>query len=133
MSPAPKQFILPDLLALCPLKGSTSPHYKQAAAESSAWVNSYNIFTDRKRAFFNQASSELLVSHAYPYAGYDQFRTICDFVNLLFVVDEISDDQNGKDARTTGEIFLNVMLHPDWEDDSVLAKITKEYVFSLST
>jgi hypothetical protein len=76
-------FYLPDLLAMCPLEGSTNPHYKQAGAESSAWVNSYNVFTDRKRAFFVQGCNELLVSHTYPYAGYDGFRTACDFVNLL--------------------------------------------------
>jgi hypothetical protein len=83
MFPAPKQFILPDLFVLCPLKGSTNPYYKEAGAESAAWINSYNIFTDRKRAFFVQGCNELLVSHAYPYAGYEQFRTCCDFVRFL--------------------------------------------------
>jgi hypothetical protein len=48
-------------------------------------------------------------------------------VNLLFVVDEVSDDQNGKDARATGRVFVNAMKYPDWDDGSVLAKITKEY------
>ncbi|KIP11163.1 hypothetical protein PHLGIDRAFT_114823 [Phlebiopsis gigantea 11061_1 CR5-6] len=120
-------FILPDLFAVCPLKGSTNPHYAAAARESRDWINSYNVFTDRKRAFFIQGSNELLVSHTYPYAGYDQFRTCCDFVNLLFVVDEVSDDQNGKDARSTGNVFLNAMRDPDWDDDSSLAKMTKEF------
>ncbi|KAI0649319.1 terpenoid synthase [Trametes meyenii] len=122
-----KQFSLPDLLAVCPLIGSTNPHYAQAAAESSAWVQSYNILAPRKLAFLLQGSSELLVSHAYPYAPYEQFRTCCDFVNLLFVVDEVSDDQNGKDARRTGEVFLNVMRYPDWDDGSALAKMTREF------
>ncbi|KAI0360075.1 terpenoid synthase [Trametes cingulata] len=123
----PEHFVLPDLLAVCPLKGSTNPHYTQAAAESSAWVKSYNILSARKLAFLLQGSSELLVSHAYPYAPYEQFRTCCDFVNLLFVVDEVSDDQNGKDARRTGEVFLNVMRYPEWDDGSALAKMTREF------
>ncbi|KAI0370356.1 terpenoid synthase [Pilatotrama ljubarskyi] len=122
-----QQFILPDLLSQCPLKGATNPHYAQAAAESSAWVKSYNVLSDRKLAFLLQGSSELLVSHAYPYAPYEQFRTCCDFVNLLFVVDEVSDDQNGKDARRTGEVFLNTMRYPDWDDGSALAKMTREF------
>lgn len=123
-----QQFTLPDLLAVCPLKDATNPHYAQAAAESTAWVKSYNIFDGRKLAFLLQGSSELLVSHAYPYAPYEQFRTCCDFVNLLFVVDEVSDDQNGKDARRTGEVYLNVMRYPDWDDGSALAKMTRECV-----
>ena len=121
-----RSFILPDLLAACPLVGSTNPHYARAARESSAWIDSYNIFTDRKRAFFLQGSNELLVSHTYPYAGYEQFRTCCDFVNLLFVVDEVSDDQDGKGARSTGETFLNVMNDPSWDDGSALAQMTRE-------
>ena len=47
-------------------------------------------------------------------------------VNLLFVVDEVSDDQNGMDARTTGQVFVNAMKYPEWDDGSILAKITKE-------
>lgn len=122
-------FYLPDLLSLSkPFKGSTNPHYRKAAAESRAWVNSYNIFTDRKRAFFIQGYNELLVSHTYPHAGYGEFRTICDFVNLLFVVDEVSDDQNGADARQTGQVYLNAMRYPGWTDGSPLAKMTGEYV-----
>lgn len=122
-------FILPDLIAACPFQTSTSPHYEKAARESSDWINSYNVFTDRKRAYFIQGCNELLVSHTYPYAGYEAFRTCCDFVNLLFVVDEVSDEQDGKDARSTGHVFLNVMRDPEWDDGSTLAKITKEYDF----
>jgi hypothetical protein len=124
-------FYLPDLLSLSkPFKGSTNPHYRKAAAESRAWVNSYNIFTDRKRAFFIQGCNELLVSHTYPHAGYEEFRTICDFVNLLFVVDEVSDDQNGADARQTGQVYLSAMKYPGWTDGSPLAKMTGEYVLT---
>ncbi|THH18124.1 hypothetical protein EW146_g2812 [Bondarzewia mesenterica] len=122
------RFYIPDLLSLStPFKGSTNPHYKKAAAESRAWVNSYNFFTDRKRADFIQGCNELLVSHTYPHAGYEEFRTCCDFVNLLFVVDEVSDDQNGVDARQTGNVYLNAMRDAEWDDGSSLARMTKEF------
>ena len=121
-----QQFVLPDLFALCPIKGSTSPHYERAAAESSAWVESHDILSARKWAEFMSNSNELLVSHTYPYAGYEEFRTCCDFLNLLFVVDEISDEQNGSDAWLTGQIFLNAIRDPKWDDGSKLAKISKE-------
>ncbi|KZT73096.1 terpenoid synthase [Daedalea quercina L-15889] len=127
MSDSPCHFVLPDLFGLCTFKSSTNPHYTSAAAESSAWINGYNIFTDRKRAYFIQGCNELLVSYTYPYADYEQFRTCCDFVNLLFVVDETSDEQNGADARHTGEIFLNIMRDPTWDDGTALAKMTREF------
>ena len=36
------------------------------------------------------------------------------------------DDQNGHDARRTGEVFSHVMRYPDWDDGSALAKMTQE-------
>ncbi|KAI0316728.1 terpenoid synthase [Amylostereum chailletii] len=128
MNSYPRTFTIPDLLPLSTaFKSSTNPHYEKAAAESSAWINAYNVFSDRKRAFFVQGCNELLVSHTYPHAGYDESRTVCDFVNLLFVIDEVSDDQNGSDARKTGEVYLNVMRDPEWDDGSSLAKMTREF------
>ncbi|THV01906.1 terpenoid synthase [Dendrothele bispora CBS 962.96] len=126
-SPEPRHFLLPDLFSSCPLKGATNAHYRQAGAESAAWINNYNFFTDSKRASFVQGYNELLVSHTYPHADYDQFRTCCDFVNLLFVIDEISDDQNGHDARATGQIFLDAMRDPDNQDRSPLSRMIKEF------
>ncbi|KAF6757194.1 isoprenoid synthase domain-containing protein [Ephemerocybe angulata] len=127
MRPSTSQFTIPDILSICPLEDATNPWYKEAAAESRAWVDSYNVFTDRKRAFFIQGSNELLCSHVYAYAGYEEFRTTCDFVNLLFVLDEISDDQSGADARITGDAFVNAMRYPNWDDGSILAKMTHEF------
>ncbi|KAG6850710.1 hypothetical protein H0H93_009868 [Arthromyces matolae] len=109
MSLTQNKFRLPDLLSSCPIDGGVNPHYETGAAESRAWINSYNVFTDRKRAFFVLGCNELLVSHVYNYAGYEEFRTCCDFVNVLFVFDELSDEQTGKDALSTGNIFLNAM------------------------
>ncbi|KAF9060477.1 isoprenoid synthase domain-containing protein [Rhodocollybia butyracea] len=121
-------FTLPDLIpVVSSLKTGTNPHYKEAGAESAEWINSYNVFTDSRKAFFVQGCNELLVALTYPYAGYDQFRTCCDFVNLLFVVDEVSDEQNGEDARATGETLLNAMRDPEYDDGSTLCQITKDF------
>lgn len=126
-TPHERTFLLPDLLPLSRVfKGSTNPHWEKAAPESSAWVTSYGLFTDRKRTDFILGSNELLVSHTYPHADYDAFRTCCDFVNLLFVIDEISDEQTGEGARATGEIYLKAMQDPQWTDGSDLAKMTHE-------
>lgn len=84
MVPAARaQFILPDLLHACPLTGGTNPHYEVAAAQSAAWIKSYDVFSPKKREFFDRGYNELLVSHTYPYAEYEQFRTCCDFVSVV--------------------------------------------------
>ncbi|KAF8652264.1 hypothetical protein AX16_004480 [Volvariella volvacea WC 439] len=129
MRPLPKFYTLPDLQAVCPLKGGTNPHYKKGAAESRAWVDSFqlDIFNNNAAAIIKRSSVELLASYTYPTTAYPQFRTCCDFLNLLFVVDEISDDQNGKGAAVTGQIFLNALSDPTWSDGSVLARMTGEF------
>lgn len=126
MSTSPKSFLLPDLVSLLPYRGFVNPHYERASKSSSAWVNGYNIVPDRKRAFFQQGGSELLCAYAYSYAGYEELRTTMDLVNILFTVDEVSDDQNGKDAYKTGRVFLNALRDADWDDGSALAQMTKE-------
>ncbi|KZT29709.1 terpenoid synthase [Neolentinus lepideus HHB14362 ss-1] len=126
---SPTQFYIPDLPAVCPLVegSSTNPHYEKAGVESSRWVSNYKIFTNRKRLFFVLGSNELLVSHTYPYAGYEEFRTVCDLVNLLFVIDEISDEQAGDEALKTGLSVVNVFKDPKWTDGSVLAQMAREF------
>ena len=69
--------------------------------------------------------NELLVSHCYPYAGYEEFRTVCDLMNILFVLDDLCDDLGGADARTTGYKFVNGMRDNTF-DDTVLSRITRE-------
>ncbi|OCH86166.1 terpenoid synthase [Obba rivulosa] len=124
--PVPAWIILPDLIALCPFEGSINTHYPEAAHESSAWIDSFKMFKDRKREFFLQGGSELLCAHVFPYADYDKFRTCCDFINVLFTMDEISDDQDEKDAHKTGLVLLNALREPEWDDGTKLAKMCRE-------
>lgn len=120
-----KQFKLPDLLETCPLMSQLNPHYKQAGGDSAAWIDSYHVFRDRKRAFFIQSSSELLCAYTYPYAGCEELRIVCDFVNLLFVVDEVSDDQDGLNARVTADTYLTAMTEAPCNETKI-SRITKE-------
>ena len=46
-------------------------------------------------------------------------------------VDEVSDKQSGVDARETGNVYLNAMRDADWDDGSVISRMTKEYVWRL--
>lgn len=95
---------------------------------SSAWITSFNMFKDRKREFFLQMGSELLCAHVYWYADFERFRACCDFVNILFTLDEISDEQNEKDARKTGLVFLSALRDASFDDGSRLCKMSQEYV-----
>lgn len=126
--PSGTVFYLPDLL---PISASftlgLNPHYAQMAAESRAWLTAHKVLSERTLAMFTKANMEQLVARCYPSAPFYEFRTVCDFVCLLVVIDEMSDEQTGARALRTGESFLNVLRDPSSDDGRPLAQITREY------
>ncbi|KAG1821857.1 isoprenoid synthase domain-containing protein [Suillus subaureus] len=128
MSSAIIQYTLPDFFSLCPFDFSKpSPHLQECSAESKAWATRFNVCNDKQNAIMEKSQSELLCALAYPYAGREGFRTTCDFLNLLFVLDHLSDDMNGKDANGACEVFYQVMADPDFKHESNLAKIILDF------
>ncbi|KAF9014296.1 isoprenoid synthase domain-containing protein [Cyathus striatus] len=121
------QFILPDLISSCPLKDAINPHFDIVARETRLWIDSYKIMSDRKRDQYSSGKIEALCSHAYPFACREEFKTICYWVNLLFIIDEISDRQTGKGARVTGDIVVKVLEDPKWDDGSPLSGMVKDF------
>lgn len=122
---------LPDLHALCPWKAAFNPHNDAVGHASREWVLSYPHDAEQamdKLKFFEQCGPELLASWGYPYAGPEELRTCCDFVNLLFTIDEISDLQNGKEAATTATCVIRSMTEDDYDDGSILCHMTRESV-----
>jgi hypothetical protein len=85
------------------------------------------MFSTRNNTTMEKSQSEVLCALTYPHAGRKGFGTTCDFLNLLFVLDLLSDEMNGKDANGACEVFYEVMVDPDFEHESNLAKITLEY------
>ncbi|VDB85484.1 unnamed protein product [Peniophora sp. CBMAI 1063] len=124
-----RSFYLPDLLSLsAPFESSKNPHYVRASAESRTWLAQYmHIFDDQERATFGLACFELLVANTYPKVPFEEFRTVCDFINMLFVLDEVSDKQSGVDARKTGDVFVKALRELEWDDSSDISRMTKEF------
>ncbi|OJA08758.1 hypothetical protein AZE42_08877 [Rhizopogon vesiculosus] len=122
------QYTLPDLLSIYPFDfPKANTHAQECSAESKEWVSRSNVFDERRSALLGKAQSGLLCAVAYPYAGREEFRMTCDFINLLFVLDHISDDMNGQDAHGPCEVFYQVMADPDFKHDSILAKIMLDF------
>ncbi|GJE85104.1 terpenoid synthase [Phanerochaete sordida] len=118
---------LPDLHSISTFTARFNVHHDEAAASSREWYLSYNPLTGKRLEFFKEGGSELLCAWAYPYAGLQHLRTACDFVNLLFTIDEITDDQSGPDALATGMCFLNTLKDDNFDDGSVLCQMTRDF------
>ncbi|KAI0325771.1 terpenoid synthase [Cubamyces sp. BRFM 1775] len=123
----PMTFTIPDLHAMTPFVGSFSPHYAKVVSESSAWAARFPVLTEKQRVSYIDAASQLLAAHTYPYADEERFRGICDFMCILFMCDEITDDQNGEGAQKSGVTLYNAMKSLDYDDGSALCKLVHEF------
>ena len=122
----PPSYVLPDLHAVVPFKSSFNPHFATLTDQSTEWIDRcYPHLPDKKRAYFRHKGCELLVAHAHPYADSERYQIICDLMNLVFVVDVITDVQNGKDAYDTCLAVYTALCDSTYDDGSELCKSAK--------
>ena len=114
---------LPDLLSQCPFPPSTNPHYEVSGPNTAAWLDKY--FHGDALVRLKQARTDLLINYTYPYVSPEFFQLCSDNMNLLFVVDGISDKQDGFGAEKTREMFLKALKGEPCEDD-VVPRMTRE-------
>ncbi|EMD33350.1 hypothetical protein CERSUDRAFT_108146 [Gelatoporia subvermispora B] len=122
----PTQVILPNLFKLCSFRLSFNPHYSKASQESSAWFHTFDILDERKREFFTQCEGELLCAYTYADADYNSFRACCDLLNVVWTMEELTDEQDEEQARATGLVLLNSLRDPQYKDDSTFGKMCRE-------
>lgn len=123
--PIPSQIKLPDLLSLYPYTWKTNPLLDQVEKQSTDWVLSYGGFDDEVRKGIIRARAPLLGGHVYTNAGLDALRTCCDFLNLTFTIDEITDVQDVVGARATRDAIVNA-LNGIYDESSTVSKLTRE-------
>ncbi|KZV90662.1 terpenoid synthase [Exidia glandulosa HHB12029] len=112
-----ESFNLPDLLAASSrFVSRLNAHYDQAMAECRTWLIAHEVVGDKTERVFAMSDIERLCARAYPSAPYDKFLTVCEFVCLMFAIDEVCDVQGGADAKRTGERFLNALRGKERDD-----------------
>jgi len=126
-------FTIPDLQGACPFSLSSNPHYESVTPKSRAWINSFEVLSDRRQRHVSSAAPELLTSYAYPYADEERFRAACDFMNIAFVLDDYCDGEGKESTRTTLDSFMNALKDPTRDDGSVFARIARDYRARLNT
>lgn len=131
MTCTPNTYRLPDLHATCAWKSEFNPHHAEVLQASIQWALSYAydiVKAPERLRHFESGQSELLCSWVYPYAAADKLRLCFDLVNLVYIVDEASDDQDGDTARETVRIVLRAMTDPAYENDAPMCRMSRECV-----
>jgi hypothetical protein len=54
--------------------------------------------------------------------------TLTKWLLQLFVLDDLSDDKSASGVRESCDLVVGAMCNADWDANSVLENLTKEYV-----
>ncbi|KAF8990109.1 terpenoid synthase [Cyathus striatus] len=103
---------IPDNLRNWPWKRAINPHYEQCKSESAAWLESFHALSPRAQKAFNKCDFSLLASMAYPKLNKDGCRFVCDMINLIFLLDEWSEESNEAEARHLADIVMDALHNP---------------------
>ena len=122
--PAPRGFILPDLVSHCDFLLSYNPHGDVVAAESDNWLDDGcpELTPKARKALYGLHAGELV---AFCYTSCDAYRlrVVTDFMNYLFHLDNISDGMLTTESDTLGDIVMNALWLPEaYKPTGVMAK-----------
>ncbi|KAF8516537.1 terpenoid synthase [Hysterangium stoloniferum] len=106
------EFKLPDLHKSWPLPRIMSPWYEDVNSASADWVDSFSLFSPSHTKKFRQINVGLLASLTSPHHTKELLRAACDFTNILFAVDEITDVLGPEEVRGIAEIALDALRNP---------------------
>ena len=127
MRSPPSSLVLPDLHALTPWSGGFNPHYARLISEEDAERAAlYTHLPESMHPFFRQKAGELLAAYTFPSGSFERLRVVRDLIDLLYVIDLITDDQTGKNARATGLTFYNSLRSENFDDGSQICRLTQE-------
>ncbi|KIJ41100.1 hypothetical protein M422DRAFT_255948 [Sphaerobolus stellatus SS14] len=106
-------FVIPDLWAQCPWPAIFHPNGAAIEAESDRWIFSH--------CPNNQASllrivpslrSGALAAFCYNNCSDERFRLVCDFIAVLFLLDDITDELDTMDNDLFRDIITNALIDP---------------------
>ncbi|KAI0121702.1 terpenoid synthase [Xylariales sp. AK1849] len=126
----PEYFYMPNLLRDFDWNRGLNPHYKQAKAESDAWLEGLRPFNSLGHKIYNGWDFCYLAAASYPKSSFFTFRSCCDLMNTFFVIDEQTDNQPIDDVIERCEMAMDAVLHPDLprpEGECVIGEITRQY------
>ncbi|KAK7443530.1 hypothetical protein VKT23_015703 [Stygiomarasmius scandens] len=117
--PVPKQtstqviYRLPDLHEKWPFPRIMSFWHREVSPVSADWIESFGLFSEAHKRRFRKINCGLLASLAYPYHTKEELRPAADLMNVLFAVDDISDELTADEVKNLSDICLDALRNPD--------------------
>ncbi|KAF8987109.1 terpenoid synthase [Cyathus striatus] len=89
-----------------------NPHYEQCKSESESWAENFHALSPKAQNAFNRCNLSLLAAMAYPKLNKDGFLVGCDVMNLVFLLDEWSEESNAAEAQHLGDTIMDALRNP---------------------
>ena len=123
----PAAFILPDFFPHCPYQVRLSPLVDIVTRNTEEWALNALNYDDKKRAKFLKTKGGLLASYCYPEADAFHLQAVSDFMEWLFIFDDLSDDCTAEEAGIVRDSLIACIQDPyTCRADSPLCQLTKE-------
>ncbi|KZV89536.1 terpenoid synthase [Exidia glandulosa HHB12029] len=120
-------YMLPDTLAHWPWTRRINPAYEETRLESSRWINSFNAFSPAAQKAFDRCDFSRLVALAYPDESKDHLSAACDMMQLFFVFDEYSDQEQEAAVRIMADAIMGGMKAPDVHQAHLLGEVSRQF------
>ncbi|KAF8509108.1 terpenoid synthase [Hysterangium stoloniferum] len=136
----PISFRIPDLWAHCPYPAIKHPNADIIVTASNHWIeDNCRVVTPALRRSIWGGLSGQLAAFCYNHCSDERLRIVCDFMIVLFLLDDLSDDLVTQDTEILADVTMNAMNfpefyrpthtkgkeQPDMEPDS--SKLTRDY------
>lgn len=105
-------FRIPNTLTYWPWPRIINPHYEEVKAASEAWFRSFKAFGPESQSAFDRCNFSLLSSLAYPTSTKEHLRTQCDFMHLVFLIDEYTDYATPDVVRQYFDVVIDALKNP---------------------
>ncbi|KAF8590195.1 terpenoid synthase [Ramaria rubella] len=107
-------FRLPDLMSNLPFTAAYHRSGDAIATASEKWVEQgCRIFTADMRRHLNGLMAGQLAAYCYNECSDERFRVVCDFMHVLFLLDDFSDELMTKDTEILADVVMNAIAFPE--------------------
>lgn len=104
---------LPDLISHCPFKPVLHKNGDTLAAASEKWFeDGCRVFSADMRRHLHELNAGKLIAYCYNECDDHRFRIICDFLNVIWLIDDFSDTLMTKDVEILADLVMNAISFP---------------------
>ncbi|KZS92130.1 terpenoid synthase [Sistotremastrum niveocremeum HHB9708] len=120
---------IPEMLKNWPWPRRINPHFKGASSASAAWLEQFKPESPAvQKTFATDNSHGLLSSLAYPTVDPKTLRVACDFLAVLFIIDDSTDPETSSEVGSVVERIKDVFRSPlQVRQEDIVSEVTRQF------